>query len=193
MLLHPRASPRVPPTMRPWPRCTWPGPVAPDPTSRTTTGSKYLGCSSSTTTLSARSTTRIRCGGYRSPTSALTSWRPTGAVPVLRDCLHRTVRRGRTVRVAAHRNVCPMIADRSNPTASVTPRHHAFGHVEHAQLIATRAALPMPRQARSRTCWRPSWSTALTPTSCMVRRISASRISTALATPRSPPAISPYR
>ncbi len=54
----------------------WAGPVA--PASRTTTGCRARGCSSSTTTSSGAPTTRIRYGATRSPTSATTSSRRTG-------------------------------------------------------------------------------------------------------------------
>ena len=48
-------------------------------------------------------------------------------------------------------------------------------------------------ERRRRTCSGRSSSTLFTPISCMVRVISPVRICTALATPRCPPAISPYR
>ena len=63
-------------TTPPTPRSTlftWPGPDPPGRASRTTTGCRARGCSSSTTTPSARRTTPIRCGVTRPPTSATTS------------------------------------------------------------------------------------------------------------------------
>ena len=57
----------------------WAGPPA--PASRSTTGCRARGCSSSTTTPSARPTTPTRCGVIRPPTSATTpsarTWRST--------------------------------------------------------------------------------------------------------------------
>ena len=63
-------------TTPPTPRSTlftWPGPDPPGRASGTTTGGRARGCSSSTTTPSARRITPIRCGVTRPPTSATTS------------------------------------------------------------------------------------------------------------------------
>ena len=62
----------------PWTPCTWPGPGRWRPASRSTTGCRAPGCSSSTTTCSGGPTTRTRCGVTRSPTSASTCWPRTG-------------------------------------------------------------------------------------------------------------------
>ena len=75
-----RRRPTTPMTAR-WTPCTWPGPGPPRRASRFTTACRARGCSSSTTTPSARRTTPIRCGVTRRPTSATTSsgrtWRRT--------------------------------------------------------------------------------------------------------------------
>ena len=63
---------RTTPTTPRWTPCTWPGPARPDLASRFTTGCRARGCSSSTTTPSARRTTPTPCGGIRRRTSATT-------------------------------------------------------------------------------------------------------------------------
>jgi hypothetical protein len=95
---------RTTPTTPRWTPSTRPGPGLPAPASRITTGCRARGCSSSTTTPSARRTTPARCGVIRRPTSATTPsariWRCTTAEPknseasivaarVRRNCLCR--------------------------------------------------------------------------------------------------------
>jgi len=72
---------RITTTMPCWTSSTWPGLDPPIPASPITTACRARGCSSSTTTRSARRTTPIRCGVIRRPTSATTpsgrTWRRT--------------------------------------------------------------------------------------------------------------------